>query len=199
MKSPFLHGRAAMRIAARVFRYHRPRYTVGTLGDAQYPGLTCSEYVAWSLFGRKQTVGFVSFEAAYSAVLEGKTAALFVPGAYRRVDAFIQSDRIHVVDYYEKQIPPLVVAGTLPAQPTEVEDLFIQMATESMIPEVAIGRVNHVSSVVSNVAACLAVMERGRQTCCITNKLCAEHFGLKTYQVLRPSQTMPFYLFELNK
>lgn len=186
-----------MRIASRVFRYRRTPM-VGTLGDPDYPGLTCSELIAFELFGRAKTVGFSSFEAAKGALLERITDALLVPAAYRRVDAFVQSTLIYVDRVYYEPLPPLVFAGTSPKPPAELESLFIQPATESMVSDVVGAQINQTSSVSSNVAACLAVREQPLTSGCITNAVCAEFFGLTTYQVLRPRQMMPFFYFTRN-
>ena len=171
---------------------------LGTLADLDVPRITCSDFVARKYVPNYHVIPFTTFEAAASAVETGKAETFLVPGAYREVAKFIQSDRFRLLKVFVVPIPPLVFAGLPTAMPPETSTLFYQPATESLLSEVvSVAEIQH--PVTSNAVACRAALGSGGTATAITNQPCAKYFGLTIYKVLRPSQTMPFYLFAAAK
>ena len=171
------------------------RATIATLCDPQERGITCSEHIAHTVLLSSNIFPCGSFEDAATAVLQGKSDYLLVPSAYPHVASFIQSDALALCDMFISPIPPLVVAGILTTCPSHVDLLYYHPATESLIAETGIERIEEAESVCSNAAACYAVKNATNVAACITNRLCANRLGLITYKTLRPAQPMPFLIF----
>lgn len=175
--------------------YSRRMYrTLGTLADPTVPGITCSDFVARRVMKQFEVIPFESFERAAEAVEVGDIDAFFVPGAYRDVAKFIQSDKFTLTKCIVVPIPALVFAGLSTNPPLESAVVYYQPATESLLPEIPSVAAKTIT-VSSNAVACRSVLDAGGTATTITNQPCADYFSLNTYCILRSAQPMPFFLF----
>jgi len=168
---------------------------LGTLGDPEVPGATCSEFTALAC-GAKRVIQYSTFEAAAADVINGKIEVVLVPAAYEKLNPFIQSADLIVIDQFKVPIPSLVLAGR-PGTTANGGKLFHHPATSPLLLEV-LGHYELALAVGSNVEACRSVLEE-ENTICITNAICAERFGLEIFRVIRKRPIMPFIVFAAVK
>lgn len=167
-------------------------YTLGTLCD-EPNGLTCS-FDAARRWGKAQEIkSYPTFEQAAEAVKESQIESFLVPCAYPKVGNFIMDDGLKAGETFLMQIPDLVLVGLEKQLPKQVEVIYHHPATEPLLKEVEIDYAAH-EHVTSNSKACVALRQKA-SSIAITNQLCAMHYELQIYQVLRPGIVMPFVCF----
>lgn len=174
---------------------HAPREIkrLGTLGDSS-GDLTCSMHVA-RVWGRAEQIEpHSSFENAGLALKDGRVDAILVPGAYPRLGEFIMDAELAANETFVMRIPALVLAMKSGSATEHVAHLFHHPATASLLSETGL-RWALAVPVSSNVEACRRLLDEDSAVACITNLLCAQHFGLAIVKTLRSGVLMPWICF----
>jgi hypothetical protein len=169
---------------------------VGTLCDEPI-GLTCSMDAARRWGKAKEILPFPTFEDAAEAVKHEAAAAMLVAGAYPFIRRFIMDIGLKAKEAFIQKIPALVLVGLAPAKPSHCNVLFHHPATDELLPEVQIDFEENLH-VTSNSQACVKLLAHLGLSIAITNRLCADHYRLSIYKVLRESVAMPWVVFEKN-
>lgn len=164
--------------------------SVATL-DEKPRGLTCSALAVSAFAPQARLIPCASFEDAAALTKTGKASAFAVPGAYPKICALLQDDTLKVAAVFLFAMPALVLASVKRALPAKVARLFHHPATTPLVPKLRV-QPGELVPVSSNTAAAHAVETSG---VCITNSVCAAHFGLRIHQVLRTARLMPFVVF----
>lgn len=166
---------------------------LATLGD-EGAELTCSMHVARRWGGARETVGCASFEAARELLRTGQADALLVPAAYPRLNTFIMDAALRASQVFIMPIPALVLAtGAEPAAP-RLQQLIHHAAVAPLLPELGLSWAQ-ARQASSNAEACRLLLAAPEPSACITNALCAAHFGLNVVRELRPNLAMPWICF----
>jgi len=166
---------------------------LATLGDDNAE-LTCSMHIARRWGGARETVGCASFEAARELLRTGQADALLVPAAYPRLNTFIMDEALRASQVFILPIPALVLAtGGGPAAP-RLQQLIHHPAVAPLLPELGL-HWEQARQASSNAEACRLLRAAPEPSACITNALCAAHFGLNVVRELRPNLAMPWICF----
>lgn len=174
------------------FRYR----AVATLAD-ESRGLTCSVAVASKHFRglARELRGFPSFEASADEVKEGRADALLVPAAYPEIRRFFFDAELTATESFVAELPDMVLVACESQPHGEYTRLYHHPATQQLLHELPFeyGKAVPVSS---NTAAGSALIEDEEPSLAITNKLVADHHGLRTLRVLAAGEAMAFIIFE---
>lgn len=167
---------------------------LGTLGDNQ-GFLTCSMHIAQKWDRYKKVIPYGTFEAAAQDLKTGKIEAMLVPAAYSDICDFIMDEKLTVSELFIEPIPPIVcVAKKNDFNMLNVRRVYLHHATKSLVYTMA-QNVNIVEKVYvdSNIEACKKLISDDKEySISITNKLCADYYGLKIIKVLREEVLMPW-------
>ncbi len=166
---------------------------LGTLCD-EPSCLTCSFSIARQWGKAERIDPYPTYEEAANDVKLGKIDACLVAGAYPKLGFLIFDEDLMVKETFVMRIPSLVLVGIEPKKPAHVKTLFHHPATVPLLPETGVDYDEH-EFVTSNSKACTTLLARPDQAIAITNRLCAHHFGLHIYNVLRPGTMMPWLVF----
>lgn len=166
--------------------------TLGTLCDDPN-GLTCSFDVAQRWGRAKEIVPYSTFEQAAEAVKIGGIQSFLVTAAYVNVYKFIMDAELLADEVFLMKIPDLVLAGREEKQPSNTDVVFYHPSTAPLLDEIETIYTSH-KPVTSNSRACVELFETPGSIA-ITNRLCADHYKLNIYQVLRKSMTQPWISF----
>lgn len=102
-----------------------------------------------------------------------------------------------VSESFVEKIPALVLSGFHAVCPDQIDIIYHHPATTYLLSELdTTYREN--STVSSNPEACRKVMHNTEKSIALTNQLCADHYGLVTYKVLREGINMPWVCFTQN-
>ena len=183
----FAGAEATMQLARRTYE------VLGTLGDEE-GFLTCSMHVAKHIQNAQVIKPYPSFEEAAEDVKLRKISCLLVPGAYPQVSNFIMDSKLHVSETFIEKIPPLVLCGRESQPPADINVIFYHAATTHLLRETGLNFRKGVT-VSSNSEACRRVVGSCNTAVAITNQLCAEHYDLRVYEVLRQAIEMPWICF----
>ncbi|MGM0890287.1 MAG: prephenate dehydratase domain-containing protein [Bacillota bacterium] len=167
--------------------------TLGTLGDSN-GFLTCSMHVAKEWNKASLIKPYSLFEYAADAVKEGNLSCLLVPGAYPKINSLIMDKELSVTETFIKEIPSLVLVGINESMPTNVEVIYHHPATTDLLSEVKLSFDEH-QNASSNSEACIKLLNSSKNAVAITNQICAKHYKLNIYQVLRTGIDMPWICF----
>ncbi|MFC9711286.1 hypothetical protein ACFTRD_24410 [Paenibacillus sp. NPDC056933] len=175
----------------------KEKYAVlGTLGDDE-GFLTCSMHIAKKLGNSERIKPYPEFEAAAEDLKSGVISCLLVPGAYPKLNSFIMDSELVVSESFVEKIPALVLSGFDAVCPEQIDIIYHHPATTYLLSELdTIYRESRTVS--SNPEACRKVMHNKEKSIALTNQLCAEHYGLVTYKVLREGINMPWVCFTKN-
>ena len=174
------------------FRY----CAVVTLAD-ESRGLTCSVAVASKHFRglARELRGFPSFEAAAAEVVGGRADALLVPAAYPEIRRFFFDSAMTATESFVAELPDMVLVAS-GAQPLDrYARLYHHPATQQLLSELPFDFAEAVP-VSSNTAAGAALDEDAEPALAITNRLVADHHGLRPLRVLAAGEAMAFIIFE---
>lgn len=166
---------------------------LATLGDDSAE-LTCSMHVARRWGGARETVGCSSFEAARELLRTGRADALLVPAAYPRLNTFIMDEALLASQVFIMPIPALVLATCTGPIAPRLQQLIHHAAVTPLLPELGLCWVQ-ARQADSNAEACRLLLAAPQPSACITNALCATHFGLEVVRELRPNLAMPWICF----
>lgn len=166
---------------------------LGTLGDDE-GFLTCSMHIAKKLNNSDLIKPYPQFEAAAEDLKSGAISCLLVPGAYPKLNSFIMDSELVVSESFVEQIPALVLCGSHAVCPDQIDIIFHHPATTYLLTEISTTYREN-STVSSNPEACRKVMHNAEGSIALTNQLCADHYGLVTYKVLREGINMPWVCF----
>ncbi|OAX45430.1 hypothetical protein [Paenibacillus sp. AD87] len=169
---------------------------LGTLGDEE-GFLTCSMHIAKKLNNSDIIKPYPEFEAAAEDLKSGEISCLLVPGAYPKLNSFIMDSELVVSESFVEKIPALVLSGFHAECPDQIDVIFHHPATTYLLSELSI-IYRESSTVSSNPEACRKVMHHTERSIALTNQLCADHYGLVTYKVLREGINMPWVCFTKN-
>ncbi|MEU1401382.1 hypothetical protein ABZ471_03275 [Streptomyces sp. NPDC005728] len=178
-----------------------PRYaSVATLADDP-AGLTCSVTVGlrWGASSGKagRLLGYPSFEEAAESVKDGRHDALLVAGAYPEIRTFFFDAGLSAVESFISPLPDMVFAAPEHNAALERFDtVHYHPATRVLFETHVQGRTNDAVQATSNSAACRDALENPGQAAAITNRTCADHYGLTTLKVLSRGTPMSFVVFE---
>jgi prephenate dehydratase len=167
--------------------------TLGTLGDTN-GFLTCSMHVAKEWNKASQIKPYSLFEYAAQDVKKGNLTCLLVPGAYPKINSFIMDKELSVKETFIKEIPSLVLVGTNEIMPDEVEFIYHHPATTDLLSEVNLS-FKRQEKASSNSEACVKLLNNSNKAVAITNQICASHYNLHVYKVLRKRIDMPWICF----
>lgn len=160
-------------------------------------GLTCSFHVAKNKNIAKEILGYPSFEEAAISVKENISNAFLVPGAYPKINTFIMDPQLVVKEVFIEKIPALVFATYNEEDFKEDEDIVIyhHPAVTPLLSELNVNwtKTIHASS---NSQACRLLIENPKNSRCITNQICVQHYKLKTIKILRTGIQMPWLCIE---
>ncbi|WP_339273512.1 hypothetical protein MKY59_20700 [Paenibacillus sp. FSL W8-0426] len=169
---------------------------LGTLGDDE-GFLTCSMHIAKKMDNSDLIKPYPEFEAAADDLKSGEISCLLVPGAYPKLNSFIMDSDLVVSESFVEKIPALVLSGFQVVCPEQIDIIYHHPATTYLLTELdIIYREN--CTVSSNPEACRKVMLNTERSLALTNQLCADHYGLVTYKVLREGIQMPWVCFTKN-
>lgn len=172
----------------------KSRYAVlGTLGDDE-GFLTCSMHIAKKLHNADTIVPYPLFEEAAKDLKSERISCLLVPGAYPKINSFIMDSELEVSESFVRKIPALVLSGFEKKSPPNIDIIFHHPATAFLLSEVTTSYKENIA-VSSNTESCKMVIENKNRSIAITNQLCADHYGLTTYKVLRKGINMPWVCF----
>ncbi|KGE18724.1 hypothetical protein [Paenibacillus wynnii] len=172
----------------------KSRYAIlGTLGDNE-GYLTCSMHVAKSMNNADTIVPYPLFEEAAKDLKSERISCLLVPGAYPKINSFIMDSELEVSESFVKKIPALVLCGSKEDCPTTIHIIFHHPATTYLLSEISTSYKENIN-VSSNPEACRMVIDNTDCSIAISNQLCADHYGLSTYKVLRKGINMPWVCF----
>ncbi|MEE4546841.1 hypothetical protein V2S66_33355 [Streptomyces sp. V4-01] len=179
---------------------HEPRYdSAATLADDP-AGLTCSVTVGmrWGAQGKcRRLLGYPSFELAAETVKSGRHDALLVAGAYPEIRSFFFDPELRAVEAFVSPLPDMVFAAPLEhASQERFDTVHYHPATTRLFESSVRGRTEHALTASSNSAACRSALEDSGRSAAITNQTCADHYGLKTLEVLSVGTPMSFVVFE---
>ncbi|MFD6528415.1 hypothetical protein [Streptomyces sp. NPDC060184] len=180
---------------------HTPRYrSAATLADDP-AGLTCSVTVGmrWaSAKGRAGRLsGYPSFELAAESVKDGRHDALLVAGAYPEIRSFFFDPRLRAVEAFVSALPDMVLAAPEEhAALRRFDTVYYHPATRVLFETSVEGRTDRAIQATSNSTACRDALENPGRAAAITNQLCADHYGLRTLEVLSAGTPMSFVVFE---
>ena len=177
--------------ASHPYEYRYP--SLATLGSKA--GVTCSVDVAVRCGKAGEIRGYATFEEAAQALKQGVVSALLVPAAYPNAYQFIQDADLRCDRVFIMRIPALVLAGKGERPPRFAIALLHHPATKPLLSDVELhyGRAIEVQS---NAAAAEMVANEDAGHClAITNGLCAAHYGLSVYKILRSGVEMPWLVF----
>jgi prepilin-type N-terminal cleavage/methylation domain-containing protein len=166
---------------------------LATLGDDSAE-LTCSMHVARRWGGARETVGCSSVEAARELLRPGRADALLVPAAYPRLNTFIMDEALLASQVFIMPIPALVLATCTGPIAPRLQQLIHHAAVTPLLPELGLCWVQ-ARQADSNAEACRLLQAAPEPSACITNALCAAHFGLNVVRELRPKLAMPWICF----
>lgn len=169
---------------------------LGTLGSTD-GFLTCSMHIAKEWDNADEIKPYPYFEDAAADLRAGIINCLLVLGAYPKISDFIMDLELEVAETFIRKIPPLVLCGTKDILPESIETVFHHPATTHLLSEIDTSFMDN-KVVSSNPEACRMVLEKPDNSICITNGLCPEYYGLKTYKVLRDGIKMPWICFIKN-
>ncbi|MBV8617821.1 MAG: hypothetical protein JOY84_03080 [Curvibacter sp.] len=175
---------------ARTAPLHRRLATLGDDGAE----LTCSMHIARRWGGARETIGCTSFEAARELLRTGQADALLVPAAYPRLNTFIMDKALRASQAFIMPIPALVLATCTGHAAPRLRQLIHHAAVAPLLPELGLSWVQ-AQQASSNAEACRLLLAAPEPSACITNALCATHFGLDVVRVLRPNLAMPWICF----
>jgi hypothetical protein len=176
----------------------RPRFaSVATLGD-EPTGLTCSVIAGrrWAPGNAAAVLGYPSFELAAAAVRTGEHDALLVPAAYPEIRNFFFDAALKAVETFLDRLPDMVLAlpaGTPGGRHLDV--VYHHPATVNLVRQLPydVAAARHASS---NSAACRdALAHTGGSAAAVTNQTSADHYGLRTVDVLAAGTAMGFVVF----
>lgn len=157
---------------------------LATLGD-EGAELTCSMHIARRWGGARETVGCASFEAARELLRTGQADALLVPAAYPRLNTFIMDAALSASQVFIMPIPALVLATGAGLAAPRLQQLIHHAAVAPLLPELGLSWAQ-ARQAGSNAEACRLLLAAPEPSACITNALCAAHFGLNVVRELRP-------------
>lgn len=166
---------------------------LATLGD-EGAELTCSMHVARRWGGARETVGCASFEAARELLRTGQADALLVPAAYPRLNTFIMDAALRASQVFIMPIPALVLGTRAGPAAPRLQQLIHHAAVAPLLPELGLSW-EQARQAGSNAEACRLLLAAPQPSACITNALCAAHFGLNVVRELRPNLAMPWICF----
>ncbi|ULO06222.1 hypothetical protein H1230_24780 [Paenibacillus sp. 19GGS1-52] len=172
----------------------KSRYAIlGTLGDNE-GFLTCSMHIAKNLNNADTIVPYPLFEEAAKDLKSERISCLLVPGAYPKINSFIMDSELEVSESFVKKIPALVLSGFGGKCPENIDIIFHHPATTYLLSEITTSYKENIA-VSSNPEGCRMVIKNINRSITITNQLCADHYGLTTYKVLRKGINMPWVCF----
>jgi hypothetical protein len=178
---------------------HILRYeSAATLADDP-AGLTCSVTVGmrWARGKSARLLGYPSFEMAAEAVKSGQHDALLVAGAYPEIRTFFFDPELRAVEAFVSPLPDMVFAAPLEnASVDRFDTVFYHPATTRLLESEVRPRTDAAVTASSNSAACRSALAAPGRTAAITNQTCADHYGMKTLQVLSVGTPMSFVVFE---
>ncbi|MFF3216350.1 hypothetical protein ACFYYB_37755 [Streptomyces sp. NPDC002886] len=174
--------------------------SVATLADDP-AGLTCSVTVGmrWAAtHGRAgRLLGYPSFELAAATVKEGRHDALLVAGAYPEIRSFFFDPQLRAVEAFIGTLPDMVLAAPEDhAALPRFDIVHYHPATRVLFEAGVENRTLDAVQATSNSAACRSALDDPRAAAAITNQTCADHYGLKTIEVLSAGTPMSFVVFE---
>jgi hypothetical protein len=181
-----------------------PRYaTVATLADDP-AGLTCSVTVGlrWGASSGKagRLLGYPSFEAAAESVKDGRHDALLVAGAYPEIRTFFFDAGLSAVESFISPLPDMVFAAPEHhARLERFDTVHYHPATRVLFETHIQDRTNDAVQATSNSAACRDALENPGRAAAITNRTCADHYGMTTLKVLSRGTPMSFVVFVPKK
>ncbi|MHA6801572.1 hypothetical protein [Bounagaea algeriensis] len=170
--------------------------TVVTLAD-ESQGLTCSVAVASEHFrGRAQNLqGFPSFEMAAQEVKSGRSEVLLVPAAYPEIRTFFFDRALRAADTFLATLPDMVLIASDGGASKEYERLYHHPATTRLLSDLPLS-FREAVPVTSNTLAGAKLAAAEEESLAITNRLVADHHGLRPLQVLAQGESMAFVVFE---
>lgn len=166
---------------------------LGTLGDEE-GYLTCSMHIAKKMDNADQIKPYPHFEEAAEALRSGNISCLLVPGAYPRINHFIMDAELKVSETFIEKIPSLILCGVQDSCPEQVKKIYHHPATTYLLSEINTVYIENVP-VSSNPEACRMTLQSPNESIAISNQLCANFYGLTTYEVLRDGIDMPWVCF----
>lgn len=166
---------------------------LATLGD-DGAELTCSMHIARRWGSARETVGCASFEAARELLRTGQADALLVPAAYPRLNTFIMDAALRASQVFIMPIPALVLGTRAGPAAPRLQQLIHHAAVAPLLPELGLSW-EQARQAGSNAEACRLLLAAPQPSACITNALCAAHFGLNVVRELRPNLAMPWICF----
>ncbi|MGW6735186.1 hypothetical protein [Streptomyces sp. NPDC055013] len=174
--------------------------SAATLADDP-AGLTCSVTVGmrWAAaHGRTgRLFGYPSFELAATSVKDGRHDALLVAGAYPEIRSFFFDPQLRAVEAFVSTLPDMVLAAPEEhAALHRFDTVHYHPATRVLFEAGVQSRTDDAVQATSNSAACRGALENPRTAAAITNQTCADHYGLKTIEVLSAGTPMSFVVFE---
>jgi prephenate dehydratase len=101
---------------------------------------------------------------------------------------------IEVSESFVKRIPALVLSGFEKNCHENIDIIFHHPATTYLLSEITTSYKENIT-VSSNPESCRMVIKNISHSIAITNQLCADHYGLTTYKVLRKGINMPWVCF----
>jgi hypothetical protein len=177
----------------------QPRYaSLATLADDP-AGLTCSVTVGleWAPGNAAQVLGYPSYELAAETVKSGRHDALLVASAYQEIRLFFFDTELRATDAFVRPLPDMVFAvPSRSAAAEHFDDVHYHPATKKLLESRVHDRTTNAVTATSNSAACRDAMSNPGAAAVITNQTCADHYGLKTLEVLALGKPMGFILFE---
>ncbi|MET8976574.1 hypothetical protein ABZX85_13260 [Streptomyces sp. NPDC004539] len=177
-----------------------PRYaSVATLADDP-AGLTCSVTVGmrWARGGRAgRLAGYPAFEIAAERVKAGEHDALLVAGAYPEIRTFFFDPELRAVEAFVSPLPDMVFAAPVDGASAERYDVVHYHPATTRLFESRVSALTDAGlHATSNSAACRAALGSSSRAAAITNQTCADHYGMKTLEVLSVGTPMSFVVFE---
>jgi prephenate dehydratase len=168
--------------------------SLSTLGDPPINHLTSSYYVAEKRDLAREILSYASFEDAVDAMRNGTAEVALVAGAYPKIRSFIMDPTLTCIEAFVEKIPPLVLVGTQMTPPAHVKTIYLHPATIPFLGALNIAYDATVETKATSAAAALA--QKDENSIAICNQLAADYYRLSIHQILGPSVSMPFALFQ---
>lgn len=169
---------------------------IATLGDVK--ASTCSIKLAKTWLGGRAGVidGYLSFEAAARAVVEGEADCILIPGAYPDLRRHIFSTDLVFLDTFRGVLPPMVLVESPDPLVVRSRDLYFHPALRELVNQLREDN-GHIDQheVTSNAVACERVLENPAGYA-LTNRIAAQEYGVRELKVMRKDWPIPVVLFE---
>ncbi|MDT0343969.1 type 2 periplasmic-binding domain-containing protein [Streptomyces litchfieldiae] len=171
--------------------------SVATLADDP-AGLTCSVTVGlrWAPGNTSRLFGYPSYELAAETVRRGRHDALLVAGAYPEIRMFFFDSGLRAAEAFVTPLPDIVFAAPIDSASLEHFDrVHYHPATKLLLESRVLARTDRAVPATSNSGACRDALSGAGSAAVITNQICADHYGLKTIEVLSAGKPMGFVVF----